>query len=296
MIKKANCLVSVMISSLALATVTAHAGYYYEATSIMKTDASKGEDKTLVTVWVEGDNTRIEYKDGDNMGLFGPGSYLVSTDAGENLILVDPEKKTWTPFNIGQMMNAASSMVKGMGGMFQMDFKDFHVEKVSEEPGEDILGYDMRRIRFNSGYTMDMNIMGHKKSQVVKMDQEMWTTSAIDAAAFSAWLRPDKLIKGMFEGLDEMMKEQYSQINGAPLKAVVETVSVDEKGRETKSKMRTEVTLLREETVEPSIFAIPGDYTETQLVPESGGEDGEDTGKVDDAMSKLKGMFKRKKD
>lgn len=43
------------------------------------------------------------------MGLFGPGSYLVSTDAGENLIPVDPEKKTWIPFNIGQMMKAAKS-------------------------------------------------------------------------------------------------------------------------------------------------------------------------------------------
>ena len=133
--------------------------------------------------------------------------------------------------------------------------------------------------------------MGRTSSQTVVMDQDMWVTDAIDARAFNAWLRPDKRMEGMFEGLDEMMKQQFSQVSGVPLRAVVETTNTDQDGKVSKGTSTTEVTTLREEDVPAVTFEIPADYTRQEL--NLGNESGQDQGQGN-PMDALKDIFGRR--
>jgi hypothetical protein len=180
-----------------------------------------------------------------------------------------------------------------MGGMFKIEYRDISVEKVSEEDGPEILGYDTVHTVVNSSYTQSMSVMGREMNQRNVMTQELWTTPKIDASAFSVWLRPDKRFKGMVEGLDEYMEQTFSQMSGTPLRVVVNTTTTDDNGNSSKSKMVTDVTHLSEEDVDEAQFAIPEDYTEKSLMAEmSGGEEGGDQ-QID--MSKLKDLFGGKK-
>lgn len=290
-IHKSVKIIGLLALSLGL-TTAAQAGYYYEATTISTSDDKRGSDTTQVRAWVEGTSTRIEFEEGNTMGFFEPESYIISRDAGDTMILVDTKEKTYTKLELGSTMSAASKALEGLGGMFKVEFTDFHVGPIDESAGGEILGYDTRHLSYDSGYTMSMSMMGRDMSQVVRMDSEIWVTDGIDASAFSAWMRPDKMLKGMFEGLDELMAQQMSQFTGTPLKMVIDTVSTDTKGRETSSNMVTEVTTLREEQVAAALFEVPEGFTEQTLMTDA--NQGEADSKEDSPMKTLKGLFGRR--
>ncbi len=253
---------------LGLLASTANAGYYYEAVTTTDSEDDRGDSQMTVAVWAEGDAAKIEFSQGDETGFFGPGTYMLTKDGGELMYLVNTEDKTYAEFNLGEMMNFASQAMQGMGNMFRMEFTDVYSEKLGEGPGMPILGYSTKHLRFRSGYTMRMAVMGMKQEQKVDMEQEMWTNDSIATPAFDVWMRPDKRMTGMFEGLDEMMEAEFSKVEGVPLKSVTHMTMTNKKGRATRSTSTTEVTDLRQENIPDSTFEIPADYTETQLMPD----------------------------
>lgn len=279
-----------LITSILLAAglaANAFGGYYYEATTTMTGDGV-GNETTKVRVWVEGDKTRIEFVDGNAMGFGSDESYMISTDAGETMLIVDPEEEAYAELNMGELMGMAGKVMDAMGGMFKMEFTDFHSEKLGESDGEELLGYDTKQMRFQSGYTMSMSMMGRKTSNVVEMDQLMWVTDAIDARAINAWLRPDKRLSGMFEGLDEMMEQSFSQVQGVPLRSEIKTTTTDDKGKTQVTDQVTEVTALREEAVPAERFEIPEGYTRRAM---ESGDDESKSEEDDNPMKMLKDMF-----
>lgn len=253
---------------LLLWAAPAFAGYYYEATTVTESDDRRGAERTNVKVWVEGDATRVDFAEGDATGNFKPGTWLVSRDAGATMLLVNDQEKTWSEFNLGQMADALGQM----GGMVKFEFTDLYSQKISEAPGETLLGHDTSLVVFKSGYTMNMAVMGMKQTQKVEMAQAMWTTDAFDARAFAVWLRPDKRMGGSIPGLSEMMEVQFETMQGVPLKSVVKTRSTDQKGRVTNSVATTTVTSLREEAVPASRFEIPADYRQENIMPDAIGQ------------------------
>jgi hypothetical protein len=285
--------------ALVSGATAAHAGYYYEAVTTTVSEDAGMNGATTVSVWVDGDSTKIQFASGQQVGVFGPGTYLVTRDAGENLYLVNPEEKTYSNFNLGQMLGTVSQVMEGMGNLLKVEFADVHSKKVSEGPGGTILGYGTTHVTFQSGYTMRMAVMGMKQENTVEMDQEVWVTDAFDPRAFTVWLRPDKRMSGMFEGLDEMMEAEFSKIDGVPLKGVVKTTTTDKKGRVTTSTSTTEVIALREDSVPASTFEIPAGYTETQVMPDMSqieqeadeADDEQDEGR----RPKLRDLLKRRK-
>jgi len=272
----------------------AQAGFIYEAKTTVEGDGVRGTQSSTIQAWVQGDSARIELREGDGMGFLEDGSYMITHDAGDSMIFVNTEEKTWSKFDLGSTMNMAAAAMEGLGSLMSMEFTDFHMEKIGESDGGEILGYDTRHLKFRSGYTMKMSVMGREMNQKVDMDQEIWSTDAIDASAFSAWMRPDKRLKGMFEGLDKVLEQQYSQIDGAPLRAIIETTMTDQRGKKNTTLNTTEVLNLSETDVDDSLFEIPADYEETSFVA-AGNSDSENA-EEEDPMSALKGLFKRKKD
>jgi hypothetical protein len=283
----------------AAVVANAYAGIYYEATTIAKADATSGENKTSVTVWNDGSSTKIEFKDGQQMGMFGPGSYLLTKDGGQTLYLVNPEDKTYSAFDLGGMLNAADKAMASMGGMVKMEVTSPHFEKLSESAGGNILGHATQHVVFKSGYTMSLTVMGKKMDSVVEMNQELWMAPDIDPAAFNAWLRPDKMMTGAFKGMGDLMSAQLNQLQGAPLKSVVETTSSGGMGGTSKRTMTTEVTVLRQESIPAATFALPADYKETQLIDELSNEGQgkaasagqQTTPGVEQGITTLKGLF-----
>lgn len=267
-ISKTRTLVITAVSTLALVATTAQAGHYYESVTLTRGAGPNSEQK--VRGWVEGDNARVEFVTGDRSGHFAQGNYLVTTDGGENVYLVNPGDETYGAFNLDEMMavlGQTMEMMEKMGGMVTMEFTDASNELVLEEAGETILGHGTTHYRFKSGYTMSMGIMGMKRDTRNESTTDIWATDELDASGFGVWLRPGQQMKTGNDDIDQILGQKLQTIEGYPLKMVVESTSAGA-GNSGKTTTTMDVTTLREESVDASQFTWPDHYTEIEIIPD----------------------------
>jgi hypothetical protein len=264
----------------------ASAAYYYEATTTV--EGGQGEEGqsrvSAVHAWVDGQNARIEFEQSEVSGMFPAGSHLLTNDGGQTLYLVNPAKKTISELNLGEIFRTVGNISQATGGVLKMEFGDFTSEKVSEEPGQPILGHDTTRYRFKSGYTMTFGVLGFTRKDQVENDQEFDCTDDLDAAGFEVWLRPDRLRTGN-EDIDKLIAQEYSNVHCLPLRNRTVTTMTGQGGRESTTTTTTEVTALRTADAPAGAFQLPSDYETVPLTPSmpDANEEGESQSTQQDA-------------
>lgn len=237
------------------------AGYYFESNT--ETDGQT----MSVRAWVEDEKAKVEFFEG-GQGFFQEGGYMLTSDGGQTLYIVDPDEMTYSELDLDQLLAFAGSILNATGGLVQMEFSDLTNERVGEEPGGEILGYDTTRYEFHTAYTMTMGVLGFKRSTSSTSQQEMWCTDEIDAPGFRVWLSPDRFRTGNAE-LDEFVQAQYQDLDCLPLRSRTTTTMTGERGRDQTTVAVTEVTVLREEASIPaSTFELPAGYTSQPFLPE----------------------------
>jgi Domain of unknown function (DUF4412) len=264
---------SLRVLSLAAATVAlaalatpARAGIFYRAQTT--TEAPHGrQDTVVVEARVEGTKSRIEFKEGRNP-LTKAGTYLLTTDGGKTVYLVNPDEKTYAAWDIEAMARFAGNAMEGMGGLMQMDISDPKVEKLLEEDGGTIVGLPTRHYRYRTSYSMQIKIMGIKRATNVESVQDFWSTTDLGEAALGVWLRKEPPVTGN-EQIDRLVRAEMEKVHGFPLKVSTVSTSVGQKGKESTTHTEVEVTeLRRDEPAAPaSTWEIPSGYQETQLLP-----------------------------
>jgi hypothetical protein len=264
-------LTTLVLMGALLLPALATAGHYYEATTISDLgQKKKHNDEVKVRAWVDGANARVEFVAGEKQGPFSTGSYLVTTDGGATVYLVNPEEETYGAFDMEAMMAAmgqAMNMLSQTGGMVKIEFADISSEMLSEEAGGSLLGYDTTHYRWQSGYTMRMKIMGMKQENRVEMIQDVWSTDDLEARGFGVWLRPDRALRTGNEEFDKLISSQVGMVRGFPLKTVNVSTTTGKKGKTMQTTSTTEVTILREESIPASTFKWPDHYSETEILP-----------------------------
>lgn len=252
----------------------ASAGIYYKAVTTI--DNPQGKDQQMVVEGrVEGEKARVEFQDSDNP-MMGKGSWLLTTDGGKTIYLVNPKDKTYAKWDMDAMMQFAGAVMEGMGGLVNMEFSDPQVEKLLEEDGGVVVGLPTRHYRYRTTYSMQMKVFGMKQANSVESLQDIWSTRQLDAAALGIWLRKEPPSSGN-EKLDRLMRAEVGKIEGFPLKTVTVTTTRNEKkGKESVSRSTTEVTQLssHEAPQPPTTWTIPAGYQETELLP--AGQEGQE--------------------
>lgn len=238
---------------LLLAATTLSAGLRYEFSSVT---AGKGGARMVGIAQVEGKNMRIDFAEGDRM-LFQNNSVVLSHDGGKTLIITNPEEKTYYEMNLEEMLGAMGSMMKAMGGMFQMSFDDMTAEVVSSGDGGSIEGYPTKRSVIRTAYDMNMKIMGMKSSSHVETTTEVWATDKL-GAEFATFVQQKGLKTGMAD-LDKLIEAQSQGVEGFPLKQVVTMKTTQGKKTDTATTTMT-VTKIEKVNVPDSAFAIPAGY------------------------------------
>jgi hypothetical protein len=239
------------------------AGIHYKSRSHQEgKGASKQMDMT-VEGWVDGDNAKILFTESKN-DLMGKGSYLVTTDGGKILYLVDPKEKTYTEWDLNAMMNMLGTVMESMGGMIQMEFSDPEVEKLLEESGGTLLGLPTTHYRYRTAYDMEMKIMGMKRSQSFETLQDIWSTEDLADPALGVWLKRDPPSMGNV-GIEKVIEAEMSKMKGFPLKTVQETITTGQKGKQQTTTTTTEVYELNQTTISPDTFEIPADYERREM-------------------------------
>jgi hypothetical protein len=255
---------SVALLAAALAA-PASAGVHYRANTT--TDGAAGAGQAMeVEAWVDGPNAKVLFKTSDHP-MLGAGSYLLSNNGGETLFLVNPEEKTYAPFDLADIMAGAAAMMKGLGPMMKISFSNQRVEKLAEEAGPPILGYATTHYRFRTVYDSEIKVMGMGQSSHNDTTTDTWSTGELKDTGFAAWLRREPPKTGIAD-LDEMIGNEVKKgITGVPLKVVAASKVKDQRGRETASTTTMEVTAIRQEEVPATTFAMPKGYERIELTP-----------------------------
>ena len=255
---------ALVLAATALLGAPAQAATYFESTTRMAAEQGGGEQVLRTRSWVDADNAKVVFVESDNPA-FPEGAYLLSNDGGRTLYLVNPEEKTYTIWDLSQALGALGAVMKGAGPMFKIEVSDPKVEKLADEAGEKILGYDTHHYRFRTTYGMEMRIMGMGQASDVETVVDTWTSSALSDPGFGAWLRRDPPKTGIAD-LDKLMDAQIAQgIQGVPLRMRTVSTSRDKKGRETVTTTDMEVTTIREEAPPAGAFALPAGYEKVEM-------------------------------
>lgn len=277
----------VMGSVLALLAVPAAQAesYYYESVTTTSQGGKGQQDR--VRGWVDGAKVRIEFPEGGQGGRVQQGGYMLTTNAGETIYMVDPKEKTYFEFDLAQLM----SMVEATGGIVDIQFRDVSAEKLEESPGGAVLGRNTTKYKVRSQFTMEMNIMGMQRVTNVDSTQDMWTTRDVGGEAWTMWFK--MLPSGGDANAFVQWAEDEGMTNVFPLKTSAVTTMTNRKGKTQTTNSEMEVTVLRVEPIEATVFEIPADYTKAEIIPpEFGGSEEAEAG---GPMKRFKGMFGKKK-
>jgi len=247
---------------VALAAAPARAGLYFEQT--VETTGQGPSSKMRVRGWADGDRVRIDYLDSDHR-LIGGGTYLLTADGGETTYLVNPKEKSYSRWDLAAVFSSLTRMNEATGGMMEIDFRDPHSESLGSTDGGTLLGYATRRHGWRSAYTMAMKIAFLDRSDRVESVTHAWVTDAIRDPALKIWFRAAPPATGDPE-LDELLAGQAKALDGLPLKLEQETTTTDKKGKQSRSRTLMEINVLRRETPDAGLFAMPVGYTEKPLV------------------------------
>jgi hypothetical protein len=281
--RRGTVLIVGLLCVVLAAQVTLADSYYYE--SVTRTTPQKGKpQQDHMRAWVDGEKVRMEFPEGGHNGRVEEGAYMLTTNAGETVYMVNPAEKTYFEFDPAALLSFVEAT-----GMMDIEFRDVSAEVLETGSGGDVLGHDTTRYKVRSMLTMDMNIMGMQRSDRMESTQELWLTPDVGADAwmmFLKWVPAGSDVKSYVE-----WAEGAGLSRGLPLKSTTITTVTNKKGKTSTMTSEMEVTTLRQEDIASSIFEIPADYTVAE-VPVTGVED--DT-EAESPLKLLKGRFGRKK-
>jgi hypothetical protein len=234
-------------------------------TSVMKGEGESREKTSEQTtrVKIDGDKAKIEWVEGRNPSGEKDG-YMLTTDGGKTLYMVNPSEKTYMKWDMEKMMQMAGGMMQAMKGFMDVKITEYKVEKALDEAGPAILGYPTRHYKFVTRFTTETTVFGRKQTSASVNEQEIWSTTKFRDAGFAVF---EKMVPQRvgFADVDKVIEaERTKGMKGIPLKVITTTNSgTTEKPRLSKATM--EVTELKETGIAASEFAIPKDYTEQKL-------------------------------
>ena len=271
--------------ALALWAQSGQAGIFYRANNRSEGGPGSAAD-WQVAAWVDGDNARVEFTESGNPLLPG-GSYLLTTDGGQTVVLVNTEQGTYSRWDIEAMLRSVHQIMESTGGMLSMTIRDSQVELLLEEAGGELLGHATTHYSYRTAYEMQLKVLGMKRRQMIVTDQEIWSTDDFGDPGMGMWLRQTPANTGD-GGFDALIEVELDKMKGFPLKTVTTTTTTGKKGRATTTKNWMEVTELREESVAAETFVLDPDLVEQPMPLFGAPADGEEN-----EGGGLRGLLKR---
>lgn len=246
-----------------------YAGWQYEVRSEMSMPGTGQAMTSRSRGYSDGTRFRFDAIESDNP-MQPSGSYVLSTDGGATLYMVNPAEKTYTKLDMAAlagMGKQVSGMMSQMGA--QMQIQDHKIEKILEEKGPVIAGFPTRHYKFRTRYTMAMNMFGFSSKTTTITEQDFYTAAGLEGIGMDVWMKKAEIITGNSE-LDALVKAEMKKVSGTPLKTITVTTTNSDQGGDRVSRMLFEVTQLKKARPAASLFALPQGYREVSMMPQPG--------------------------
>ncbi|HVF39450.1 MAG TPA: hypothetical protein VM939_06070 [Gemmatimonadaceae bacterium] len=272
---------------------------------VMKTQSTQTGDKETVTLrgrgTFSGDDARIEIVDaasstGGSEVFGGKGTYFVVKNGGTEMLLVDPNQKSYMKWDIANMFAGMSKVVNAVGGLVKMQMSDIKIDAQDMGAGGTIQGYPTRHVRMVQNYTMSASMFGRSSKSRNETTTDYYFAPGLKIA--NPFVSNSQAM-AMMSQLDMFNNPEYkSQMaaanaklqQGVPLKTVTKTVTTDEKGKQQSSVTIMEMVNFKSANVPASTFAIPSDYKMIEMPSMNAnmaadGSTGAQSGKTGDGTS-----------
>lgn len=237
----------------------------YEARSWQEGERKNEQSDMTVLGKIDGEKARVEFRESGNPWM-KEGRYLLTTNGGKTLYLVDPAEKTYGEFDLDEVMQLLGAF--GDSGLLEFRIDNASIESLESGPGKEVAGVSTRHARFRTSYDMQIKVMGLKRSQNVQTIQDVWYSDELDDAALGVWLRKEPPSTGT--ELDELIDLEVGKISGFPLETIATMVTTGKKGKQSTTTSRTLVTRLERGASFPAgTFEIPDGYTPVQMMPDA---------------------------
>ncbi len=243
---------------------------------VMKSQSTQTGNKETVSMrgrgTFSGDDARIEIIDaassaGGAEAFGGKGTYFILKDGGKEMLLVDPNQKSYMKWDMANMFAGISKVVNAVGGLVKMKMSDVKIEAHDMGAGETIHGYPTKHVRMVQNYTVTASVFGRTSKTRSESTTDYYFAPALNKLANPFVSNSQALAMmsqmDMFNNPDyknQMLAANAKLHKGVPIKTVTTTVSVDEKGKKETMVTTMEMLNFKPASVPTSTFAIPGDY------------------------------------
>lgn len=240
--------------------------FSYRVTSSRKDQKGAPPASFVSNVRLAGGNMRMDYVEGANP-MAGKDGYIVIRGDDERLAIVSPKDKAVMVMDAAALGSGAGAALNNP--MLKLAFKDAAFSYEDLGAGESVLGHRTHKYRLRQKYTMEMRIMGMRRSSTEESVTDQWVASdlkGVDERAMQRWAKsfgagikvtnPD-----MARAMERYLKDAKG---GLALKSMV--VSTHGDGKKTETDTTTmEVVELKNASHDASIFTWPDSYTVTDM-------------------------------
>jgi hypothetical protein len=238
-----------------LATMPSWAGITYTAVTRTILGSKNQSGDFRVQGWVSGNRARMQFLQSE-LPQIQTGTYLVSSDGGDTVYLVNPAEKTFTRWDVNGMVHNMADMMRTFRGEMMVRFEEPKVEKLLDEKGPSMQGLPTRHFRYRTSYKASL---GDTETIATVMEEDIWTTNAIQEPGVKAFL--DKRPTTGDEQLDRILNAEMSKVPGFPLKRTTSTQTQTRK-QTTVTRSEMEIVELKNVETPDTIFTLPRGFTE----------------------------------
>jgi hypothetical protein len=286
---------------------------------VMKSTSKATGNKETVTMrgrgTFAGDDAKIEIieasgQSGGQEAFGGKGTYFIVRNGGTEMLLVNPAEKAYMKWDMAAMLAGMSKIMNAMGGLVKMEISDVKIETKDLGAGPTVQGYPTKHIQMIQNYTVSARVFGRTSKSRSETTTNYYFAPLRIANPFAANSEQMAMMSqfDMFNGPEFKSQMAAAQAKmpktGAPIRMEMKMVSTDEKGKQETSTSLMEMTNFKAGNIPASTFAIPSDYTMTEMPninamatnPDGQPADSAAAAKPNPkeaAAKKLKGIFKR---
>ncbi len=256
---------------------------------VMKSSSKSTGNKETVTMrgrgTYAGDDAKIELLEtassaGDAYG--GKGTYFIVKGGGKEMLLVNPQEKSYMKWDLSAMMAGLGTAMNAVGGMVKMQMSDVKIDAQDMGAGPTIQGHATRHIRMVQNYTVSSSVFGRTSKNRTETTTDYFIAPNLRIPNPFVSTEQANAMMAQFDMFNTPeYKNQMAAANakmpktGAPLRWVATTVSTDEKGKQETSTTSMEMVNFKAGNIPASAFAIPSDYKMIEM-PSFAGAKGAD--------------------
>ena len=95
--------------------------------------------------------------------------------------MVNPKDKRFMRWDLAGMLKSLTAVTQSSGGMIDLRFSNSKVENLGAGQDAEILGYHTTPHKYRTSNHMAMKVIGFKKAYDIVFEDQVWTTTALDA-------------------------------------------------------------------------------------------------------------------